>query len=138
MVESNTVSMFGSCGIIECPDPLTLTIILIAAAIFIGIYVYTALALKAIARKLNNSHGWIAWIPLVNFVLLLEFGEFHWALIFLFLVPILGWIALAVISVIALWRCCEKLNYPGWISLFSLLGSIPGLIILGILAWHRK
>jgi len=103
--------------------------------LFIGFYVYQALCLQAIARKLKHPRPWLAWIPIVNTVLLLEMGGFHWAFIFLFLVPFLGWLVLGVLGIIALWRICERLHYPGWIALFSLLGGLALLIILSILAW---
>jgi len=136
MVE--TVSLFGSCGFMDCPDPKILLLILLVAFIFISIYVYTALALSALAKKLGQNKVWVAWIPIINFILILQMGNFHWALIFLLLIPFLGWIAIGVIGIVAFWRICEKRNYPGWLSLLTLLGSLPGLIILGFLAWKDR
>jgi hypothetical protein len=49
-----------------------------------------------------------------------------------------------VLLLIATWRVYEKRKYPGWLSLISLAGFIPGvgplagianLVILGLVAW---
>ena len=136
MVE--TISLFESCGFIECPDPLTLLIIFLTAFIFIAVYVYSALALSTLGKKLEQNNLWLAWIPIINYILILQMGNFHWAWIFLLLIPIFGWIPLSIIGIVAFWGVCEKRNYPGWLSLLTLLGSIPGLIILGVLAWGKR
>ena len=135
---AETISLFGSCGFIECPDPLTLLIISLTALIFIAVYIYSALALSTLGKKLGQNNLWLAWIPFINFILILQMGNFHWAWIFLLLIPFLGWIPLTIIGIVAFWRICEKRNYPGWLSLLTLLGSLPGLIVLGVIAWKDR
>ena len=118
-------------------------------ALIIGVafYVYYALALSTIAKKLKYNKPWLAWIPFANISLVLILGGFHWALVFLLLIPVLGWIALAVIAIIATWRIYEKRNYPGWLALIPLAGFIPilgwlvgvaNLVILGLVAWADR
>jgi uncharacterized membrane protein YoaK (UPF0700 family) len=118
--------------------------LVIGIIICIAMYIYTSLAWYTIAKKLNHSAPWLAWIPIANIALMLQLGGFHWAWVFLLLVPILGWIALAVLIFIATWRVFEKRKYPGWLSLIPLASWIPyvgGLagigymIILGFVAW---
>jgi len=117
--------------------------------ILIGIllYIYTSLTLYTIGKKLKYKYSWLAWIPGANIAMLLQIGGFHWALVFLLLIPILGWIAVAVLGYIALWRIYEKRKYPGWLSLISIVSIIPflgiaamlaHLIIIGIVAWKDK
>jgi len=117
--------------------------------ILIGIllYIYTSLTLYTIGKKLKYKYSWLAWIPGANIAMLLQIGGFHWALVFLLLIPILGWIAVAVLGYIALWRIYEKRKYPGWLSLVSIASIIPflgiaamlaHLIIIGIVAWKDK
>jgi arginine exporter protein ArgO len=92
-------------------------------------------------RKLKHPKPWLAWIPFANGALILQLGGFHWALIFLILVPILGWIALAVLSIIATWRIFEKRKHPGWFSLAQIIPKIGGilyLVVIGIVAWQDK
>ena len=66
---------------------------------------------------------------------------------FLLLVPVLGVIALFVLSLISFWRIFEKLKYSGWLALIPLLGFIPTiggfatiafLIVLGVVAWRKR
>src|SRR3989338_2544563 len=70
----------------------------------IAVYVYGALALMTIATKLQHPYPWLAWIPFANFALILQLGGFHWGWIFLVLIPILGWIALAVLGIVSISR----------------------------------
>lgn len=109
--------------------------------LFAGVYVYFAFAWMEIAKKLKYEYPWLAWIPFARDAMVLQLGGFHWALVFLFLVPILGWIALFILGIIAKWRIFEKRKYPGWLSLFILIpqaGFIAHGIIVGFVAWKDK
>ena len=111
-------------------------IILLAA-----VYIYTAWAWYTIARKLKHKNPWLAWIPFANIAMMLQLGGFHWAWVFLALIPILGWIALFVLVVIATWRIFERRGYPGWFSLSLVIpkvGAILYLVALGFVAWKDK
>jgi len=69
---------------------------------------------------------------------MLQMGGFHWAWVFLILIPILGWIGLLVLVIISTWRIYEKRNYPGWFSLAIIvpqLGGILHLVVIGFVAW---
>ena len=102
--------------------------------VIIVFYVYTALALQTIARKLNHKYPWLAWIPGANIALIFQLGGFPWPLVFLLLIPLVGALAVLVLSVISLWRIYEKRNYPGWLALIMLGGIIPFLGILATIA----
>ena len=113
----------------------------IAALIFIAIYAYTALAWMTIAKKLKHKYAWLAWIPLANIALILQLGGFHWAWVFLLLIPILGWLAIAVLMIIATWKIFEKRKYPGWFSLSMIIPEVGGilyLVAIGFVAWKDK
>ena len=117
---------------------LAITTILI---IFLGLYVYIAMAWMSIARKLKYKYPWLAWIPFANAAMILQLGGFHWAWVFLFLIPFLGWIAIMIIGIIATWRIFEKRKYPGWFSLSMIIPQIGGilyLIAIGFVAWKDK
>ncbi|MDA3836660.1 MAG: hypothetical protein PF542_03480 [Nanoarchaeota archaeon] len=111
--------------------------------IIIAFYVYTALAWQTIAKKSGYKRPWLAWIPLANIAMILELGGFHWAWVFLaatIVIPfvgIIGVLALVVLSIIAHWRIFEKIGYPGWLAILSLI-NIAYLIIIGIVAWEKK
>lgn len=121
--------------------------VLIALGVFtammIGLvaYIYFALSWKTIADKLKYKRSWIAWIPIANLAMILHIGGFHWAWIFLMLIPVLGWIALLILMVIATWRVFEKRKYPGWFSLSLLvpkMGWLLYLVAIGFVAWKDK
>jgi len=117
----------------------------IIALVSIILYLYVAFAFFTIGKKLNYPKSWLAWIPIANIAMVLQLGGFHWALVFLILLPILGQIAITVLLIISFWRICEKRNYPGWISLVPLLSFIPivgviagiaTLVVIGLVAWR--
>jgi len=123
---------------------LGLGIIIFALIMLVAVYVYTALALMTIAKKLKYDKPWLAWIPIANMALVLQLGGFHWAWGFLVLIPILGWIPLMVLCIISMWRIYEKRKYPGWLALVPLIGFVPvvgnlagiaHLVIIGLVAW---
>lgn len=129
------------------PVAFLVTLGIFAVLIGIAFYVYQALAWMTIAKKLRYKRPWLAWIPLAASAMRLQLGKFHWAWIFLVLIPIAGWIALIVLLTIAIWRIFEKQKYPGWISLsfpimfaprISGIGTIAYLIIIGFVAWKKK
>jgi|TARA_B100002003_G_C13641589_1_gene327247 hypothetical protein len=135
-------------------DPINMILpgMLAGLGVFMGLiaiafYVYTALAWMSIAKKLNHPHPWLAWIPIANGAMILQLGGFHWAWIFLVLIPILGWIAIFIMAIIATWRIYEQRNYPGWLALVPLLGFVPfvnwvasiaNLVIIGLVAWMDR
>ena len=122
-------------------------LLVFAILLLIAIYVYTSLAWMTIAKKLKYKYPWLAWIPLANVAMILQLGEFHWALVFLLLIPVIGWLAVIVLGTIALWRIYEKRKYPGWLALIGYgslipaigwLASIASLVIMGLVAWKDK
>jgi len=109
--------------------------------LLLAVYIYTALAWSTIAKKLKYKKPWLAWIPIANISMMLQLGGFHWAWVFLILIPIFGWIALLVLIIISTWRIFEKRKYPGWFSLsvvFPQIGGILYMIVIGFVAWKDK
>jgi hypothetical protein len=116
-------------------------ILVLAILILLAIYIYNALAWSTILRKLKYKNPWLAWVPIAQIAPILEVGGFHWAWIFLILIPIFGWIALVVLVIISTWRIFEKRKYPGWFSLSMIIpqvGAILYLIAIGFVAWKDK
>lgn len=115
--------------------------IAVVILVFLAAYIYFAFAWQSIARKLKYKKPWIAWIPVANWAMILHLGRFHWAWIFLVLIPIFGWLALFVLGIIATWRIFEARKYPGWFSLSVIIpevGILLYLIALGFVAWADK
>ncbi|MBT4377090.1 hypothetical protein HOD29_06985 [archaeon] len=126
---------------------LAIILTMIVLVVFLGIYIYESIAWQRIGRNQKYRCPWMAWIPFARLAMRLEMGRFHWALIFLLLIPILGWIAVFVLEIIALWRIFEKAKYPGWLSLSIALTALPYLgwissiayyIIIGFVAWKKR
>lgn len=116
-----------------------------ALLISLAIYIYFALAWMAIAKKKGHKYPWLAWIPFANISMWFQMGGFHWAWIFLILIPVAGWLAIAILFIISNWRVFESLKYPGWLSLAPLLdiiaggvGTIAYGIVAGIIAWGNN
>ena len=103
--------------------------------LFMGIfvvaaYVYTALALQTIAQKTNTENPWLAWIPIVNVILLLNIAKKPIWWIVLLLIPLVN----IVIGVIVWMAVAEARNKPNWWGILVIV-PIVGLIVPGYLAW---
>ncbi len=122
-------------GFIGAITTLGIFVILLFVLAF---YIYTSLAWYTLGKKLKYKNSWLAWIPIARWAMILQLGKFHWAWVFLILIPILGWIALFIILIISKWTIYEKRKYPGWFSLliiFPQIGAILDLITVGFVAW---
>ncbi len=114
--------------------------VVIAVLFSIAVYIYLALGWMTIAKKRKHKYPWLAWIPFANVAMWLQLGGFHWAWIFLTLVPILGWIALFVLFIISNWKVFEELKYPGWYSLSLIIPKVGGIlymVAIGFIAWSK-
>ena len=109
----------------------------------IAIYVYFALTLSTIAKKLGYEYHWLAWIPVANLFLYPILAKKHWALGFLFLILI----ANVDLYFVWKWQIYELRNYPGWLSLVLILSIVPllnvlafiaELVIVGLVAWKDR
>lgn len=103
----------------------------------LALYVYTALALMNIAKKLEVENAWFAWVPILNMALLLKMGMQNPWLILLVLIPGLGALIVAILSVIATMKICEKRGYDKLLGLLSLV-PVANLVLLGVLAWGKR
>ena len=114
-----------------------------ARIIFVALYVLMALALQTIARREGHTRPWLAWIPFANIALIFQLGNFHWALVFLIIgsfIPFVGalfGIAILVLFIISHWRIYEKENYPGWLSILTVI-PLAYYIIISIVAWNKR
>ena len=117
--------------------------LVLALILMVALYVYVALALSTIAKKLKYNQPWLAWIPVANLFLLPILAKKHWAWGFIFLVPIIN----IVFAIIWTWKIYERRGYPGALSLIIIATCIPvlgflaiiaSLIVLGIVAWNKK
>ncbi len=117
--------------------------LLLFVLVAIAFYVYYALVLSTIARKLRYDKPWLAWIPIANLALFPILSGYHWAWVFILLLPVVN----LVFMIVWTWKIFEKRNYPGWLGLIPLASFIPilnifagtvMLIIWGLVAWADR
>jgi hypothetical protein len=73
--------------------------ILVFLLIFVPIYVYSALALSKIAKRLKYSKPWLAWIPIANMWLFPAMAKMHWWPVLVFLIATLAYLIFSLIIV---------------------------------------
>ena len=96
-------------------------------------YIYMAIALQTIAKKTNTENPWFAWIPILNFILMIKIAEKPIWWILLYFVPIVD----IVIIIIVYIEILKKRNYsPWWVILFFI--PIVNYFAMGMVAWKDK
>ncbi|MBD3244993.1 MAG: hypothetical protein GF335_03305 [Candidatus Moranbacteria bacterium] len=109
----------------------------------IALYVYYAICLMKIAKRLNVNNAWMAWIPVANVVLQLQVAKMSpWlALVFVgMFIPVVNFIAgiaMLVINVISWMKIAERLGKPNWWGVLTLV-PIVNLIVPGYLAFSQS
>ena len=96
----------------------------------VGLYVYFALSLQTIASKTNTENGWMAWIPIVNIVLMLNIARKPIWWIILCFIPLVS----IVIAILVWMGIAEARNKPNWWGILMIV-PVVGLIVPGYLAW---
>jgi hypothetical protein len=96
----------------------------------LALYIYIALALQTIAQKTNTDNGWMAWIPIVNIVLMLNIARKPVWWIILFFIPLVS----IVMAIIVWMGVAEARGKPNWWGILMIV-PLVGLIVPGYLAW---
>jgi hypothetical protein len=104
-----------------------MVVMLIFAA---AIYVYIALCLQTIAKKTNTENAWMAWIPIVNVILMLNIAKKPLWWIILMLIPLVN----IVIAIIVWMAIAEARGKPSWWGIL-LIVPVVGIIVPGYLAF---
>jgi magnesium-transporting ATPase (P-type) len=98
-----------------------------------GMYVYFSLCLYLIAKKLNVSAPWTAWVPIINIWTLLQAAGKPCWWVLLFFIPLVSIIVVAYV-----WMCIvENLGRNKWLGLLMLV-PIINLVYMGILAFSKQ
>jgi ABC-type Na+ efflux pump permease subunit len=96
----------------------------------VGMYVYVALALSTIAKKTKTENPWMAWIPIVNVILMLNIAKKPLWWIVLCLIPFVN-----IVIFIILWMAiAEARGKPNWWGILMIVPFV-NLIVPGYLAW---
>lgn len=103
---------------------------LLALVIGIALYVWMALALAALFRKMGEE-SWKGWVPLLNQATVLKWGGFNPWLVLLILLPGPGTLALTILLVIAAHRINPGFGYGAGMTVLAALLFVVWASILG-------
>jgi hypothetical protein len=116
----------GGAGAVAALGAIMMVFFLIAAAF----YVYVSLALMTIAKKTNTPNAWLAWIPIVNIILILNIAKKPLWWFILCLIPLVN-----IVIMIILWMAiAEARGKPSWWGILIII-PLVNLIVPGYLAW---
>ena len=106
-------------------------IFMVVYFIFIGgLYIYFSLALMTIANKTSTPNAWMAWVPILNVIIMLAVAKKPIWWILLMLIPLVN-----IIIIVLVWMgIAEARNKPSWWGILMLV-PIANLIVPGLLAW---
>ncbi|MGE5326353.1 MAG: DUF5684 domain-containing protein [Deltaproteobacteria bacterium] len=96
----------------------------------LALYIYIALAIQTIAKKTNTENAWLAWIPIINIILMLNIAKKPIWWIVLFLIPLVN-----IVFMILVWMAiAEARGKPNWWGILMIV-PVVSLIVPGYLAW---
>ncbi|MCT9819105.1 FHA domain-containing protein [Microbacterium sp. W1N] len=108
---------------------LTLVTVLLSTAIGIALYIWLALALSAMFRKMGEA-SWKGWVPLLNLATLLRWGGFSPWMVLLVFVPVVGLLVVWVLLIVSAHRINQGYGYgPGMTVLAALLHVVWASIL---------
>lgn len=100
------------------------------AIIMLPMYIYFALTLMTIAKKLGLKNGWFAWIPILNIILMFQCAGLSPWLFLLMFVPL----ANIIVLIYAYMKIAERRGFESWLGILMIV-PIANIIIPGYLAW---
>lgn len=103
---------------------------LLSFVLIVALYVWTALALSAVFRKIGEE-PWKAWVPVLNLATVLKWGGFSPWLVLLAFVPVVGQLAVFVLMVISAHRINPGFGYGNGMTVLAALLFVVWASILG-------
>lgn len=100
--------------------------------LWLAIYVYMALALQTIAKKTGTANGWMAWIPILNFILMIQVAAKPIWWIILMLIPLVN----LIICIIIWMGIAQRRGKPSWWGIL-LIVPVVNIFVPGYLAWSK-
>lgn len=111
-------------------DSTTLVLGASSLALVVVLYVWLALALAAMFRKIGEP-VWKAWVPVVNVATVLKLGGFSPWLVLINLVPLFGFIAFYVVLVVAVHRITVGFGAGGGLTVLGAVFLVVWASVLG-------
>lgn len=121
---------WGQSSSSSIPPALAGSIMMIALVCGLAGYIYMALALQTIAVKTNTANPWLAWVPIVNAILMLQIAKKPLWWIILFAIPLVN-----IVFIIIVWMgVAEARQKPNWWGILAIV-PVVNVIVPGYLAW---
>ena len=130
---------------------VTSSVVVFVLALALLCYMFFALCLYCIARKLDVPTAWLAWAPFANSIVMVAAARkpFWWNALLLF--PLLGWLPIPgvlylvwivglvdVVLLALVWMSiCVRLSSPAWAGLF-ILAPFANLMLPAFLAFKPE
>lgn len=99
---------------------------------FLLFYLYFSLSIETIAQKTNTSQRWLAWIPILNCLLVVMIIRKPLWWFILLLLPLVN----IVFCVLVWMKIAEIMKKPSWLGILILV-PIANIILPGYLAWNN-
>jgi hypothetical protein len=97
------------------------------------VYIYMALCMYKIAKKMNAENPWFAWIPILNVVLMIQIAKKPLWWIVLMLIPFVN----IVIAIVIMVEFLKVLGKPAWWVILMMI-PVVNLVVWGMLAFGKK
>jgi len=122
----------------DAAQTAALTAMLAGASLFmfvfgIAVYIYMALCLYKIAKKLKEENAWFAWLPILNILLMLQIAKKPMWWILLMFIPLVNF----VVGILLMIEFFKRLGKPAWWVLL-LFVPVVNFVVWGILAFGGK
>jgi len=99
----------------------------------LAVYLFTAYCLYRIAERYKMEYSWFAFIPILNFVLMLQIVKKPVWWIILLIIPIVN----IVIAIMVTYYFVKKLGKSGWWVILLMIPFV-NIIAWGMLAFEEK
>lgn len=96
-------------------------------------YIYMSVCLMKIAKKTNTENAWLAWIPILNVILMLQVAKKPLWWIILFFIPFVN----IVISIIVWMAIAKELGKPEWLGILMIV-PLANFVVPGYLAFSHS
>lgn len=98
---------------------------LFSMVVMVAIYAFFAICLQTIAKKTQTGNAWMAWVPLLNLVLLLTIAKKPMWWIVLFFIPVVNIVAAIVIMM----GVAEQREKPSWVGALVIVPFFGALVV---------
>ncbi|SDQ45317.1 DUF5684 domain-containing protein [Microbacterium sp. cf332] len=112
-------------------EPLLILLVVLSAVLGAVLYVWTALALAALFRKVDEE-AWQGWVPVLNVAVVLRIAGFSPWLVLVGLIPVAGWLALYALLVVAAHRIGRQFAVGAGMTVLAALLFVVWASILGL------